>query len=95
MLRLILLLQNISFFDKFNQMEVAEFVPVLELGLVSLLHIPDWFGYMGSGAFSPAISCRSKEILGVYMLRCEASVICMYCIVISVYFVLCLFEGLS
>jgi hypothetical protein len=34
-LRLILLLQNISFFDKFNQMEVAEFVPVLELGLVS------------------------------------------------------------
>ncbi len=44
-LRLILLLQNISFFDKFNQMEVAEFVPVLELGLVSLSHIPDWFGY--------------------------------------------------
>ncbi len=43
-------------------MEVAEVVPVLELGLVSLLHIPDWFG---SGAFSPAISCRSKEILGV------------------------------
>ncbi len=70
-LRLILLLQNISFFDKFNQMEVAEFVPVLELGLVPLLHIPDWFGYE-VWSFQSSNLLQSKEILGVYMLRCEA-----------------------